>query len=319
MTTSSYASDFSLKQPIALLRQQMTRVGLSCGGSIVLGISQSQAIAAPSGMGCPVRPALERVQKHKVQPKETLTQIANRYGLLSTTLMGMNPSVRTGQVSPGQVLVIPPYNGILVSLTAGQTLQSAARAYRVKPDVLFEVNGCQKNPKTVFVPGVNWSPINAGSTVAASTQIDPLLRQDRYPLPKPAPVTRAYGWQPNGPRNAIVFSSGVDLATVAGAPVYAVTDGTVAFAGVQKPWGNMIVLNHARGRQTRYGYLGLLNVKVGQSVQRGQIIATVKATKAAPSSALRFELRYRSALGWVAQDPQPYLRAISGSKKPPQL
>jgi murein DD-endopeptidase MepM/ murein hydrolase activator NlpD len=316
MTTSSYAPDFSVEQRRIPSYQQIVRVALSSMAGLTLGIIQGQAIAAPSGIGCPARPALERLQKHRVKPNETLTQIANRYGLLSTTLMGMNPPARTGQVIPGQILVIPPYNGIIVSLTPGQTLQSAARVYRVKPDVLFEVNGCQKNPKTVFVPGVNWSPINAAATVATSTQMDAFVRQDRYPLPQPAAIMRAYGWQPNGSGKSIVFSSGVDLATASQTPVYAVAQGTVAFAGERKPWGNMVVINHARGRQTRYGYLGLLKVKVGQSVQRGQVIANVKATSA---SALRFELRYRSTLGWVAQDPRAYLRAISGSKKQPQF
>lgn len=325
MTTSSDAPDFSVEKHIAFTsqHQRIVRVGLSCVGGMMLGVIQRQAIATPTVIDCPTRPVLERLQKHKVQPKETLTQIASRYGLLSTTLMGMNPPVRTGEVKPGQTLVIPPYNGIVVSLTAGQTLQSAARAYQVKPDVLFEVNGCQKNPKTVFVPGINWSPVNADSTVATSlpkqppTQIDAFLRQDHYPLPQPTAVIRGYGWQPNGSSNAIVFASGVDLASASGTPVYAVANGTVAFAGGQKPWGNMVVINHARGRQTRYGYLGSLKVKVGQSVQRGQVIANIKTAAASP--ALRFELRYRSSLGWVAQDPQPYLRVISGSKKPPQL
>lgn len=316
MTTFSYAPNFNVDKRTILPYQPMVRVGVVSMAGITLALIQGQAIAAPSGTACPVRPALERLQKHKVKPNETLTQIANRYGLLNTTLMGMNRTAQTGQVSPGQILVIPPYNGISVVLTTGQTLQSVAKTYQVKPDVLFEVNGCQKKPNTVFVPGVNWSPINAGSTVAASTQLDPFLRQDRYPLPQPAAVTRAYGWQPNGPRNAIVFSSGVDLAIAPGTPVYAVAEGIVAFAGVRKPWGNMIVINHARGRQTRYGYLGSLNVKIGQPVQRGQMIAKVGRTA---DPALRFELRYRSTLGWVAQDPQPYLRAISDSKKPQQL
>lgn len=322
MITPSYDPDLRVKKRTVLPYQRIARIGLSSMAGITLGMIQKKAIALPTVTDCPNRPVLERLQTHKVQPKETLTQIANRYGLLSTTLMGMNPLVRTGQVKPGQILVIPPYNGIVVSLTAGQTLQSAAQAYQVKSDVLFEVNGCQKNPKTVFVPGINWSPVNSGSTVStflpkqSPTQVDAFLRQDHYPLPQPAAVMRTYGWQPNGSSNAIVFASGVDLATASGTPVYAVADGTVAFVGVQKPWGNMVVINHARGRQTRYGYLDSPSVKVGQSVQRGQVIANVKA---ASTSALRFELRYRSTLGWVAQDPQPYLRAISGSKKTPQL
>jgi murein DD-endopeptidase MepM/ murein hydrolase activator NlpD len=330
MKPSSDALSVSLEYRITLTAQWRMSVGRRCILGVVLGITQGTAIASiatssiampttATPIDCPSRPALERLHQHKVQPNETLEQIAKRYGLVSVTIMGMNPAVRNGTVTSGQTLVIPPYNGILVSLASGQTLQSVAQAYRVKPDVLFEVNGCQRKPKTVFVPGVNWSPIHASPAAAnplpsqPATQIDPFLQQDHYPLPQPAALARAYGWQPNGPQNTVVFSSGVDLSATSGTPVYAVADGTVAFRGSQPPWGNMVVLNHARGRQTRYGYLGTLKVKVGQRIQRGQRIGTVGNTS---SSALRFELRYRSGLGWVAQDPQPYLQTIALNTKP---
>jgi murein DD-endopeptidase MepM/ murein hydrolase activator NlpD len=318
MTTGLYSLNFSLEQPVALIRRRKGLVSVACIVGLTLGMSQWEAIAVPMPADCPARPALARLRKHKVQPHETLTQIANRYRLVSATLMGTNPTVRNGKVIPGQTLVIPPYNGIVVSLAKDQTIQSIARAYKVRPDVLFEINGCQSSPKIAFVPGINWSPVNASPTAAtivptqSAAQFDPLLRQDHSPLPQPAILSRAYGWQPTGANNAIVFSSGVNLATASGTPVYAVADGTVAFAGVQNALGKVVVINHARGRQTRYGYLGVLKVKVGQPVVRGQVIATVGTTAA---SALRFELRYRSSVGWVAQDPQPYLQAISGIKK----
>jgi murein DD-endopeptidase MepM/ murein hydrolase activator NlpD len=272
---------------------------------------------AGTGLGaCPQRPALKRFKSHRVQPGETLAKIASRYGLMRETLMGMNPAVRTGRVTLGQSLQIPPYNGIVVA-TSGRTLKSIAQLYRVKPDVLFEVNGCEVSPKMVFVPGVNWSPINGTVSVAAQPSpaaIDKIaaeLRQDRYPLPQSAPLLRPYGWHPNGPNRTIVFSGGVDLAAAPGTPVYAVASGIVAFAGTQNPWDSTIVINHARGRQTRYGYLSGLKVKVGQRVRRGQAIGLVNGNR----SALHFELRSRSTLGWVAQDPQPYLQEIAPKAK----
>ncbi len=258
---------------------------------------------------CPQQPALERFQSYQVKTGDTLAKIAQRSGLLGTTLMGANPSIRSGKVIPGQTLKIPPYNGIVVSVPTGQTLKSVAAIYRVKPALLFEVNGCQTAPRVVFVPGINWSP---NSTLAAVTPLptQPIgkvavnLRQDRYPLVKPADVRRTYGWQG---KEKIVFSSGVDLAATPGTQALSVADGTVAFAGQQKPWGGMVVVNHTQGRQTRYGYLSALKVKIGQRVQRGQVLGMIAPTPAA----LRFEMRYRSALGWVAQDPLPYLQAIS--------
>jgi murein DD-endopeptidase MepM/ murein hydrolase activator NlpD len=271
--------------------------------------SQPSQSPIPVANACPQRPALERFQSYQVKSGDNLAKIAQRSGLLGTTLMGVNPGIRSGKVIPGQTLKIPPYNGIVVSVPKGQTLKTVATIYRVRPDLLFEVNGCQTAPQVVFVPGVNWSPTSAtATTTPLPTQpigtVAANLRQDHYPLSKPADIRRSYGWQG---KDKIVFSSGVDLVATPGTYALSVADGTVAFAGKQKPWGGMVVVNHTQGRQTRYGYLGNLKVKTGQTVQRGQILGAIAPTPAA----LRFEVRYRSALGWVAQDPLPYLQAIS--------
>jgi murein DD-endopeptidase MepM/ murein hydrolase activator NlpD len=297
-------------------------IGLA-GGCLSMTLSSLNAIAQPQASQsqiqiqspalavntCPQKPALERFQAYQVKTEDTLAKIAQKLGLLGTTLMGANPSIRSGKVAPGQTLKIPPYNGIVVSVPTGQTLKSVAAIYRVKPDLLFEVNGCQTAPRVVFVPGINWSPNSAAAAVTPLPtqpigEVAANLRQDHYPLAKTADVRRSYGWQG---KEKIVFSSGVDLAAAPGTHALSVADGTVAFAGQQKPWGGMVVVNHAQGRQTRYGYLSGIKVKTGQMVQRGQVLGAIAPTPAA----LRFEMRNRSALGWVAQDPMPYLQAIS--------
>jgi lysostaphin len=201
-----------------------------------------------------------------------------------------------------------------VPVATGETLAVLAQRYRVRTDVLFEMNGCQKSPQQVFIPGAIWSPQGVAVTVAPSAraieQVEQNLSQDRYPLPRGAPLRQPYGWHPQGKaqekESKLRFSSGVVLAAVGGTPVSTVADGSVAFAGSQAPWGQMVIVNHAQGRQTRYGYLQGLTVQVGQRVRRGQVIAQVSRATAA----LRFELRYRAAGGWVAQNPQPYLEAI---------
>ncbi len=300
------------------LRQQIGQLGLRAGIGLWVGgvLSTTAPLSVQAAVGsavgqtgrpvtaCPQRPALERFRSYRVKPGETLTQVAQKMGLLSATLMGVNPSTQNGRVVAGQTLTVPPYNGILVSLTPGQTLKSTATRYRVRPDVLFEVNGCQKAPKIVFVPDINWMPGQTAGAPLPGLGSQATLRQDHYPLPRRAEVSRPYGWQA---QEKVVFFSGIDLVAVPRTEVLAVAAGTVAFAGSQTPWGNMVVLNHAQGRQTRYGYLGVLKVKPGQTIQRGQVLGLIAPTAAA----LRFELRYRSSLGWVAQDPLPYLQAIA--------
>jgi lysostaphin len=252
-------------------------------------------------------PVLSRLVRHRIGAGETIEQLAQHYNLLPATLMGMNPVLQSGNAPVGAEILVPPYNGIRVTLQPNQTWRDVAKHYAVRPDVLFEVNGCQQNPAVVFVPGVNWSPVATSQTPSASgTGILTV-----YPLPtKPskAAIALGYGWGIQPMTGTVGFHSGIDLLAALGTPVLAAADGTVAFAGSQGTQGNLIVINHAEGLQTRYAQLGSLKVKVGQIVKSGEAIATV-GQSGRPSSYephLHFEVRSRSKLGWVAENPELY-------------
>lgn len=250
------------------------------------------------------QPALSRITRHRVEPGETLVSIAQRFDLIPETLMGMNPVLRGGTAPVGTEILIPPYNGIRVEIPAGQTWRDVAATYRVRADVLFEINGCQAAPRVVFVPGVNWSPNPIPASVSGQT--NQVLRG--YPLPSVVPVITGYGWQVDPTSGEVVFNSGVNLAAIADTPVLAAGDGIVAFAANQGNYGNLVVINHGEGLQTRYAQLGEINVQVGQTVRLGDRVGTVGATGLARTPYLRFEVRSNSDLGWVAQDPGAYLR-----------
>jgi len=264
----------------------------------------SQANPTPSNSSaapCPP-PALSRLTRHKVAPAETLESIAQQYNLIPATLMGMNPALRDGTVAVGSEILIPPYNGIRVEVPAGQTWRQVAANYKIRADVVFEVNGCQTAPKVVFVPGVNWSPErpvtpNPGELAG-------------YPLPTVATVALGYGWQINPNTGKVFFHSGLDLLAAAGTPVQAVGAGTVAFTGEQGSYGNLVVVNHQGGRQSRYAHLKTVAVKAGQKVKQGDLLGTVGSTGTPTSNQphLHFEVRYASQLGWVAEDPVSLLK-----------
>lgn len=269
----------------------------------------AQSVPTPIQSSC-TAPALSRLVRHKVAPGETLEGIAGRYNLIPSTLMGFNPMLRSGNVPIGAEILVPPYNGIRVELKPNQTWRDVAKTYNVRSDVLFEVNGCQPAPKVVFVPGVNWSPV---ATTIRQPVPEPTGRlSTTYPLPsKPSrsALLLAYGWGIQPVTGKVGFHSGVDLAAPVGASVLAAADGTVAFVGKQGVYGNLAVINHAEGLQTRYAQLASFKVKVGQTVKRGQAIAAVGKT-GSPSSKeahLHFEVRSRSKLGWVAENAATYV------------
>lgn len=269
----------------------------------------AQATPTTSGTGCP-KPVLSRLQRHKVAANETLESIAKQYNLLPTTLMGLNPSLRDGKAAVGTQIVVPPFNGIRVELKPGQTFRDVAKQYNVRSDVLFEVNGCQPNPTVVFIPGANWSPVaTAGEEPAAPVERTILAGSPLPTQPSRSSILLGYGWKLQSTTGKVAFHSGVDLSAKVGTTVRAAGNGTIAFAGQQGPYGNLVVINHAEGLQTRYAQLGSIQVKVGQTVRQGQTIATVgiSGRPSSKESHLHFEVRSRSNVGWVAENPETYL------------
>jgi murein DD-endopeptidase MepM/ murein hydrolase activator NlpD len=86
--------------------------------------------------------------------------------------------------------------------------------------------------------------------------------------------------------------SGVDVAGREGADVAAAGDGTVAFAGQDETFGNMLIIRHADGWETRYGHNEQLLVAQGDSVHAGQVIALLGSTGKSSAPHLHFEIHH---------------------------
>ncbi|MFL4990206.1 MAG: murein hydrolase activator EnvC family protein, partial [Microvirga sp.] len=68
--------------------------------------------------------------------------------------------------------------------------------------------------------------------------------------------------------------------------------GTVTYAGSEvKGYGNLVLVKHENGYVSAYAHNGSLNVKRGEQVKRGQVIATSGQTGNVTSPQLHFEIR----------------------------
>jgi murein DD-endopeptidase MepM/ murein hydrolase activator NlpD len=87
------------------------------------------------------------------------------------------------------------------------------------------------------------------------------------------------------------FHKGIDIAAPSGTPIQAAAAGRVVFAGRNKGYGNMVMLEHADGRRTLYAHAEALYVKVGTNVAAGQTIAAVGSTGHSTGPHVHFEIR----------------------------
>ena len=105
------------------------------------------------------------------------------------------------------------------------------------------------------------------------------------------------------------FHTGQDIEAPMGTPVIAGARGQVSFVGWQNGYGQLVVIDHGGGLTTRYGHLSHIDVDLGQSVSRGQLIGKVGSTGRSTGPHLHYEVRINDQ----AVNPLQYL--LSSSKK----
>lgn len=97
---------------------------------------------------------------------------------------------------------------------------------------------------------------------------------------------------------------GTDFGAGEGTSIKAAAAGVVRFAGTRGGYGNVVIIDHPDGTQTRYGHCSELRVEAGQHVGKDTEIATVGHTGRATGPHLHFEVRENG----VAVDPEAWLR-----------
>ena len=121
-------------------------------------------------------------------------------------------------------------------------------------------------------------------------------------LPVAGPVTSPFGARTSPTTGSQEFHEGMDIGAAEGTPIRAAAPGTVTFAGQMSGYGNVVILSHGGGMQTRYAHQSAMSVTAGQTVAAGEVIGAVGATGEATGPHLHFEVR----LNGVAVDPAPY-------------
>lgn len=233
---------------------------------------------------------------HKVNPGETLWDIANAYGTSVESILSANDLKNPNVLQIGQELNILSVKGVLHKVATGESLWEISERYQVsieeisKANNLTDPNRLQPNMQLV-IPG--------------ATQVRP-----RDVLLVNGQLQKAFDWPVRG-RISSTFGprwgrmhNGLDIAVPTGTHVKAAADGRVTFAGWNGGYGILVIVDHGNGVETRYAHNSRLNVKVGQKVSRGQVIAYSGNTGNSTGPHVHFEIRYRNN----PVNPQTYLK-----------
>jgi murein DD-endopeptidase MepM/ murein hydrolase activator NlpD len=263
---------------------------------------------------------------YTVESGDTLFGIAGDFGLSPESILWSNYGTLRDDpdlLSIGQRLIIPPANGVVVTVEGGDTVESIARRLKVgeaalvgEPiNLLARASDALQVGRLVFVPGgqretIVWQlpkpvevRVNAGGVKVYSVGVCgevaiPRLGANVYAYPVNTRYLSGYNYSASHP--------GLDFAGRLGDPIYAADSGTVIYAGYSLGangapvgYGQYVVIDHGNGYQTLYAHASQLFVRCGQQVTRGAQIAAVGSVGKSTGPHLHFELR----LGGAALNP----------------
>lgn len=116
-------------------------------------------------------------------------------------------------------------------------------------------------------------------------------------------LTSGFGWRRSPMTGASRMHQGLDISNRPGTPVRATARGSITFSGWDGAYGICIHVEHGAGIVTRYAHLQKSSVKVGDYVQRGDVIGAVGNTGRSTGPHLHYEVR----LNGVPVNPMRYI------------
>lgn len=240
------------------------------------------------------------ITTHIVESGETLSSIAQRYGLQPETIIWENKLDEKAVLKPGQELRILPVDGLRHQVQRGETIFSIAKKYGLDEsqaqlmvdypfneflnDETFELATGQslmvpegRPPKVIASVG------NTPRTLVVVTpDAGPVTATGSFIRPAGGVVSQGYKF----------YHKAVDISNRSGGPILAADSGSVSVAGWDSSgYGNKVVIDHGNGTSTLYAHLSAIQVANGQRVNRGDVIGQMGSTGRSTGTHLHFEIR----------------------------
>ncbi len=221
--------------------------------------------------------------------KHENTLLRNHHQVLSRELKTVNASLTTLAETEKHL-----QKKLIVGVAPSTQETGASTSSQLRLDQLLKKTSAKTNTLLQHTRNNNRY---FGSSVALNAEDLSLLNT----IPSLQPIAKqeltqlacGYGLRKNPYHQGNYFHRGIDLVAPRGTPVLASAPGKITDvrkSNLEMGEGNVIVIDHGNGFKTRYTHLGEINVKPGQSVTRGAVIATIGISGGSISPHLHYEV-----------------------------
>lgn len=252
----------------------------------------------------------EKEQIYEVVSGDTLSQIAEKNNLTIESLVAMNETIddanSTIRVGDELIVTVPEpelsverveevyyeedYEAEVIYIdndewytTETKTLQEPSAGHRiVVADVSYRNQ--EEVGREILKEEITYEAVP--KIVERGTKIPPTYIK---PI-SGGRLSSTFGRRKSPTKGASSYHKGIDWGTPVGTAVMASSAGKVIRAGWGSGYGYVVYIQHADGRQTRYGHLSKVLVSVGQTVSQGQKIALSGNTGISTGPHLHFEI-----------------------------
>ncbi len=244
---------------------------------------------------------------HVVTEGETISSIAERYGLKPSTIFWENNLTEQSKIKPGQELSILPVDGVRHKVTRGETIYSIGKKYgldgsQVQMIVDYPFNEFLNDETFELVVG-QYLMVPEGVKVEVKLPSrSPGVTKFGVITPDAGTVSAlgSFIWPASGgiTQSYSFFHKAIDIANRAAGPILAADAGVVTTAGWidSSGYGNRVVIDHGNGYVTLYAHLSVVQVVTGQRVKRGDVLGQMGSTGRSTGTHLHFEIRQGGAL-----------------------
>ena len=226
------------------------------------------------------------IEYYTVQSGDTLSAIAEKFGISINTILWENNLSLSSYIRPGDKLAILPITGISYTVSSGDTLSSIAKKFNTSLEKILAFNNLEspsviKSRQKLIIPDgkLGYSSLTRTRSIYSSNSASPSDRNFLWPANSKR-ITQYYHWRHHA----------VDIGDKNGAPIYAARAGRVERSGWSTGYGYNIVINHGGGIKTLYAHASKLYVKHGQQVSQGEVIGAIGSTGWSTGPHVHFEI-----------------------------